>query len=259
MSYQPFCALCAHDGKEQDCDVASKQAGEKCTSRLARDEENRLNRSHRRVTCDRTKKSASTLRANAAKNQNVLAASVAAPTPAPVAAQVVPVINQYYMAGPEPGNKRKASDEGGLSNVVQEQARKIVKLEKQLEQPPGVSRREAHVDGLERCLDDAVMARVNAEVEVQELRNQLAGEKKETESLWVANRDLRRQVQGYERNVPHLRERRDLEMEVSSLQEKVKALKDQVKGLGGDLEVDEGKREEVKGEEVMVKKEVESE
>ncbi|KAK3638186.1 hypothetical protein LTR56_013215 [Elasticomyces elasticus] len=219
MSYQPFCALCAHDGKEQD--------------------------------------------------QIALAAPVAAPLAAPMqtpaAAQIVPVVNQYYMAGPETSHKRKASDDGGLSSLVVDQSRKILKLEeqrerleRQLEQPPGVSRHEVRMNHLESCLDDAVMARVYAEVEVQELKNQLAGEKEETERLWSANQDLRRQVQDYESIVPQLRERekKELGMEVLGLRGKVKALEDQVKELGGDPEIDGGKREEV---EVKVKKEEGSE
>ncbi|KAK5733898.1 hypothetical protein LTR17_009305 [Elasticomyces elasticus] len=246
---QPFCVQCAHDGEEDQCDVATKQPGEKCKSCLARDEENRVNV----ASADPAPIAFSTLRANAAKNQIALAAPLAAPVPA--AAPVVPVVNQYYIAGPETSHKRKASDERGMGGVLLEQTRKIMKLEDQLEQRsrvavPDVSRHEVRMNHLERCLDDAFMARVNAEVEVQELKNQLAGEQRERTALWSANQDLR-----LVRSVVY-REKRELEVEVLSLQGKIKALEDQVKDLGGDLEADEGKREEV---EVKVKKEEGSE
>ncbi|KAK4899257.1 hypothetical protein LTR27_003489 [Elasticomyces elasticus] len=191
------------------------------------------------------------------------AAPLAAPMPA--AAPVVPVVNQYYIAGPETSHKRKASDERGMGGVLLEQTRKIMKLEDQLEQRsrvavPDVSRHEVRMNHLERCLDDAVMARVNAEVEVQELKKHLAGEQRERAALWSANQNLRRQVRDYESAVARReREKRELGMEVLNLRRKVKALEDQVKELGGDPEIDEGKREEVKGEEVKVKKEEGSE
>ncbi|KAK3630755.1 hypothetical protein LTR56_017312 [Elasticomyces elasticus] len=267
---QPFCVLCAYDGKEQDCDVATKQPGEKCTPCVGRDHEKRVNGGGKRVSCDRTKKSASTLRANAAQNQTVLAVAVMAPVPAPVAAQVAPVVNQYYIAGPETSHKRKASDERGMGGVLLEQTRKIMKLENQLEQRsrvavPDVSRHEVRMNHLERCLDDAVMARVNAEVEVQELKRQLVGEQRERAALWSANQDLRGQVRDYESAVARReREKRELGMEGLNLRGKVKASEGQVKDLGGGPAAVEARNEEVKGEEmkdeeVKVKKEEGSE